>query len=507
MDNQKNTQNPGQNEDWLDSILGTQNVPKELGPDELAVSAAGLTHPDELDLERIVQETIAENWDEPQASQEPQTQDPHPVSRKAHPKKPSAETAQNSNPSAKAAGDEPKDQGEKPDLLRKLRPKMKDAYGLLGIPHILSTILWGFLILFIGISLGRLAWVCAADLLALGKDPISATITVTEDDDISDIAKKLQKAGMIRYPSLFETFAKVTGKGDDILVGSIAFDNKTVYDYNALINAMSYQGGSSVLVSIMIPEGFNCAQIFALLEEQGVCSVENLEAYTAFTCQRPVDGKDCGNCEVCKNEAQLLSDYWFLRDVPLNHKYCLEGFLFPDTYEFYMNDEPDRIIEKFLDGFNARFTQRLVDKFVALNKDLGTNFTLYEVLTIASIVEKESANPDESYNIASVFYNRMTNSGSFPFINSDATILYATQYRNKGELITKEQINSSPYNTYTNTGLPPTPISNPGLSSLDAALAPADTDYYYFIFDEDAGVHHFSRTLAEHEQWASKLGY
>ena len=100
----------------------------------------------------------------------------------------------------------------------------------------------------------------------------------------------------------------------------------------------------------------------------------------------------------------------------------------------------------------------------------------------------------------------LQNPGSFPFLQSDATIKYDVDYRSKGELITDAQINASPYNTYTTKGLPIGPIANPGLSSLDAALDPEDTNYYFFIYDKNAGVHRFSKTLSEHNSWARKLG-
>lgn len=480
MDYQNKANNPGQQEDWLDQILGKQNVPRELGPDELAVSGHRLTHPDELDLERIVQETIAETVEEAKpAPSVPVVNIPavNPV------QEPAPAVFHEELP----AEDEDNDT---PPLLRKLRPKVKGAYGLLGIPHIISTVIWALLIIFIGSALGRLAWVCATDLLALGKKPIAATITIEEGDDISDVAKKLEEAGMIRYPSLFKTFAKLTNKGNHILVGTIAFDDKIVYDYNALINAMSHRGDSTVIVEVMIPEGYNCAQIFELLQQRGICSAHSLEDYVTS-----------------QGAKSLYSNYWFLRNMEINHKYSLEGFLFPDTYEFYLDEDPETVIEKLLDAFEARFSQRLIDKYAALNKRLGTNFTFYEVITIASIIEKESGNANESYDIASVFYNRLTHASSYPYLNSDATILYDTDYRSKGELNNNQQINNSPYNTYTKTGLPPTPISNPGLDSLDAALDPAETTYYYFIYDEDAGVHRFSSTLAEHQEWARKLGY
>lgn len=483
---------------WLDDIMDRINAlgiieeqePDEIGPDEQAVASAGLIHPDDAELERIVQETIAENWGDELGIDAPAEDDGTGTQLFSSV---SAQEAQEEI--SQYEEDEPEAEEEEPEaineaisdaLVRKLRPKAKKGYGLWGIPHIISTVIWLCIILTIGISLGRLVWVCAADVLALGKTGQEITVTIDVEDRLPDIAEKLEKAGMIRYAGLFETFAKLTGKGDNILVGSITFRENMVYDYNALINAMSYKGGSMVTVEVMIPEGYSCAQIFALLEEKGVCSIEELEEYAA---------------------SGELESYWFLDGVERNHKYCLEGFLFPDTYEFYMNDEPQRVLEKFLKNFEHRFSSRMIDKFVALNQKTGLNLTIRDVVTMASIIEKEKANNLEGYTIASVFYNRLTHASSYPFLNSDATILYATEYYSKGELVTDAQINASPYNTYTQKGLPAGPIANPGLSSLDAALEPEDTAYYFFIFDKSAGVHRFSKTLAEHNALASQLGY
>lgn len=475
MDKQNND---SLNENWVDDILGKQGADNEIGADETAVASAGLTHPDDLEFERIIQETIAENWGEDFGNNIGETPDERDSTR-------FFSVDENAAPGDEAIPE------EAPAKSQKNSPNKKKTNKLLAIPHalsdILSTVIWGILILAIGISLGRTLWLCASDLLALGKEPQQVTITIDVADKLPDIADKLEKAGMIRYPKLFTKFAELTGKGGNILSGSITFDDSIVYDYNALINAMSYRGGSIITVEVMIPEGYNCAQIFALLEEKGVCSAKDLGEYAA-------------NGE--------LEKYWFLEDVQRGHKYCLEGFLFPDTYEFYMDDEPKRVLEKFLDDFDYRFTDRMVAKFTALNKKLGGNaLSLREVITLASIVEKEKASNPEGYTIASVFYNRLTHPGQYPFLNSDATILYATDYYNKGELNTDAQINASPYNTYTQVGLPAGPIANPGLSSLDAALEPEDTSYYYFIYDKGAGVHRFSRNLNEHNNWANKLGY
>jgi len=461
------------NENWLDAVLGKQETPKEIGPDEQAVAAAGLTHPDDLELERIVQETLAEDWSEVSSVQQPEKQATETRFFESQPKPPKEEIVTQS-----VAEEEPP--------VETKNKKEKKGYGLWGIPHILATAVWLALIVFIGVSLGRTLWLCASDLLALGKEGQEITITIDEGDDIEVVAEKLEEVGMIRYPFLFNAFAELTGKGEKLLVGDITFDENIIYDYNALINALAYRSSALVTVEVMIPEGYSCAQIFELLEEKGVCDVSDLEKHAA-------DGE--------------LKEYWFLEGVERGHKYCLEGFLFPDTYEFYLDDEPQRVLEKFLDDFDYRFTQRMMEKFTALRTKTGLDLSLYDVIIMASIIEKEKAEDLEGYTISSVYYNRLTHASSFPFLNSDATILYATEYYNKGELITDEQINASPYNTYTQKGMPPTPISNPGLSSLDAALDPEDTGYYYYVLDRDANRHVFAKTYDEHQYNLNRLGY
>ena len=472
MDNNNQSPETNQNDNWLDDILGTGNVPKEMGAGEMA-EAAGMNKTDDEELERIVQETIAENWGD--------------------------ETEVSDVPEATAGQEEVEDElieedvpEKKPGFFkryRRFRERLwgthKKPYGLFGLPHVVATAVWLAVIIAVGYVIGHVGWACASDLLALGKEPQQVTITIEESDDIESIAEKLEKAGMIEYPELFKYFAEFTKKGENILVGTITFRDDMVYDYNALINAMSYKGGAIVTVEVMIPEGYSCAQIFQLLEEKGVCSVSELERYAA-------EGE--------------LEDYWFIRDIERGHKYCLEGFLFPDTYEFYLDDDPKNVLEKFLDDFDYRFTQRMLDKYATLLRDTGLSLSIQEVITMASIIEKEKANNLEGYTISSVFYNRLMNSSSYPYLNSDATLIYDEEYYT-GRPLVGHEIAASPYNTYTQVGLPQGPISNPGLSSIDAALAPETTDYFYFIFDKDANQHRFSRSLAEHEQLADELGY
>ncbi len=481
MDYQK--QNPEQSSEdaWLEDILQQQELPAELTADEAAVADAGLTSIEDADIERIIQEVKAE--EQPQQEQPRQEQ-------------PQQEKQQ-----------QPGSWRQKLPV-RKGRPKREKGYGLLGIPHILVTGVWLAIILAVGVYLGRVFWLCAKDVLALGKEPQQVTITITPEDDIKDVAEKLKKAGMIRYPGLFSSFAKMTDKADNVDPGTYTFNERMgldadyigiAYDYNALIMAMHDYGADKNVVKILFPEGYNCAQIFALLEEKGVCTAQELEEYAA---------------------SGELEGYWFLEGLPRGHKYCLEGYLCPDTYEFYTDDEPKRILGKFLNEFDDRFSDRLKEKFTELNqmqaKKLAENgyskdyieenaLTLHDVVVIASILEKERASNPEAFDIAAVLYNRLADPQEYPFLNCKSTLNYAVDYYNKGDLGSTAAQNASPFNTSTQPGLISKPICNPSLNSMAAALGPKDADYLYFVYDKDEGTHRFTASKSEYNAWKEEL--
>lgn len=380
--------------------------------------------------------------------------------------------------------------------IKKGRPRRKKGEGLFGIPNILVTGVWVALVLLISITLGRMVWVCASEILAFGREDKSVTITVYETDTIDDITKKLARAELIHYPGLFKLYAQFAVDEGDIHPGM--WDLNTKYDYHALVKMMSPSSSRST-VKVMIPEGYTCRQIFALLEENKVCTVQDISSYSAY-------GE--------------LNDYWFLDGVTRGDKYCLEGFLFPDTYEFYQNDTPKNVLTKMLNNFDNRFDEEMRGKIQTLNAHLtdlmrrdgktqdyidSHLFTVRDVVNVASMIEKETSSAQEGYTIASVIYNRLFCwQGNPPYLNIDATIVYALD--GKTDLTAEDLRVVSPYNTYTNTGLTPGPISNPGLSSLRAALEPADTNYYYYVLDPAAGSHIFATTQAEHEANRARVG-
>ena len=163
--------------------------------------------------------------------------------------------------------------------VKKGRPRKTRGEGLLGIPHILVTIVWLALVVVIGVTLGRMIWVCAADVLAFGRENKPVTITVYESDTMDSITDKLYNAGLIRYKSLFGFYADISHAEKKIDPG--IYDLNTRYDYHALVNMMSASSTREVVEDLLIPEGYTCRQIFALLEENRICTVQDLNAYAA----------------------------------------------------------------------------------------------------------------------------------------------------------------------------------------------------------------------------------
>ena len=513
-------------ENDFQNVLEDPEVGCELGPDELAVHAAGLKHPNELELENI----LAENWDSVPDHQEPEQSGEdalHPFLYEENAASAEAELDLADAPTqvipilseelyeTQIPQAAPLEEAMEPEYLeedeefeedmtekkpaRKGRPKRKKGYGLLGIPHMISTVIWLAITLAIGVSLGRMLWVCCADVMSFGKPAVTAYITVTEQDDIETVSQKLADANLIRYPGLFQKFAEITKKADRINTGT--YELGSHLDYNAMINNMVYVSVERNIVTVVFPEGFNCAQFFRILENNGVCTAEELEDWA-------MNGE--------------LDEYWFLEGVDRSSKYWLEGYLSPDTYEFYTNDEPRNVLEKFLDAFDARFTDLMKEDLVTIQEryadmlaDGGFSseyieanpLTLHQVLTVASVVQRETSGEEESFDIAAVFYNRLTNPEILT-MGSDATVYYAVgdYLREKTEL-TEEDLNSdSPYNTRKAQGIPPGPICNPGAYALYAALDPNDNNYHYFIYDLENDKHLFAETYEGHLRNAEELG-
>lgn len=347
---------------------------------------------------------------------------------------------------------------------RRKRKKKPFATGRLSyIAFILgvSLLISGFLI------------VTANDVFALVKTEQKIIIDVSENVKSGEMAKILKENGVIKYPWAFNLYSSLK-KSTDFKSGKFELDSSM--DYGQIIDNLKRVSTYRETVKVTIPEGYSLNQIAELMEETMVCSKE----------------------EFLETAATYKYKHAFLKDIPMTSN-RLEGYLFPDTYEFYKNDKTINVINKMLNNFNNKYSE---DVIKAADK---SGKTMHEILTIASMVEREAVLESEQKTIAGVIQNRLNNSGKFPYLNIDATIQYALG--NHKTALTAEDLKiDSPYNTYTRKGLPPGPICNPGMGAILAAISPEQHKYYYYVATgEENGSHIFSKTLEEHNSAKNKV--
>lgn len=405
----------------------------------------------------------------------------------------SAEPGKSSSP--QKAGDElPKDNtgDSKPDSdNRAVRQNREYHTGCMG------GIMYFVFIACVSVVLACLAWMAASDMLALNKEEFTAVVTLpmsifqsetvdTFDEDGNKTGTKrvthadmdyvtdaLKDAGLIEYKWLFSTFCKISTASEKVSPGE--YELKSTFDYRALVQNMRAGSASTVTINVMLPEGYTMRQIFEKLEENNVCTVE----------------------ELMESAANDKFNYSFLEGLEEGDATRLEGFLFPDTYEFYVGMQASSAINKMLETFYYKQTADMLSQA----NNLG--LTMRQVVNLASLIEKEAADDVERDQIASVIYNRL-NAG-MP-IGIDASILYA--YPDHEGAPTAEMLQSdSPYNTRIFTGLPPTPICNPGIASINAALNPASTSYYYYALDTATGQHRFFTNETEFNNFVATQDY
>lgn len=320
-------------------------------------------------------------------------------------------------------------------------------------------------------------WLLANDLCALNKPYVEAQIEVTTEDTIGTVANKLKDAGLIEYKWFFRLFCAIANADEKIGAGTYTLD--TNMDYRALITGMVSSSGGNLqtnTVWVTIPEGYTVQQTIELLAEKGVSDLEDLE-------------------DAAKNH--VYDEYDFVDNENLGDISRLEGYLFPNTYEFYIGEDAASALNRLLSEFNRQMDTEMME----LVENSG--YSLDEIITIASLIEKETDGTDRNL-ISSVIYNRMNNPSyeTGGLLQIDASLIYAT---GRSEITQEDLTLDSPYNLYTHQGLPPTPIANPGIDSISAALLPADTNYYYYVLGSD-GKHIFSETYAEHQQVIASLG-
>jgi UPF0755 protein len=309
--------------------------------------------------------------------------------------------------------------------------------------------------------------------VASASDGQPVTFVVSENETANSIADRLQADGLIRSSTYFKLKMRLSNADSKLQAGRFTLQKGMSVDQ--IINALTTSAAVQV-VTVRFQEGWRTEQIAETLVQAGL--IQTTDQFT--------------------NAIQNGSwNYDFLASRPSNTS--LEGFLFPDTYQFRADATPDDIINTMLQNFQTRVPAAEQAKAQAL----GLNF--YQVMTIASIVEREAAVPEERPIIASVYYNRIKQ--TMP-LQADPTVQYAVGKSGDWwpQISPNDLDTQSSYNTYQNPGMPPGPICDPSLASIEAALAPATTDYVYFVAKGDgSGQHLFAKTYAEQQANIKKV--
>ncbi|MDY3618885.1 endolytic transglycosylase MltG [Agathobaculum sp.] len=329
-----------------------------------------------------------------------------------------------------------------------------------------GTVVYVIAVLGISIVLSLVAIFLANDVFAFVADDAPVEIVVPENTDIASLSKQLDDAGVLHYGSVFKLYISLSGKNDSVLAGTYKLNPNMDYAQiaRALVNSETTE-----TVKVTIPEGYTVAQIKELLLNEHVCTEKAADE--------------------ALNEYSFKHEY--LKDELPAKEGWLEGYLFPDTYEVYANNNAVDAINKMLNNFDEKYD----DEIKSGAEQLGRS--MHEIVTIASLIEREAQHDDEYAKIAGVIYNRLSNAGQFPFLQVDASVLYGLG-RTSGELSQADLDKDTPYNLYTQQGLPPGPICNPGYKSLYAASHPEEHNYFYYVAMPD-GSHLFANSNDEHE--------
>jgi len=317
-------------------------------------------------------------------------------------------------------------------------------------------------ILIFGILIGILGGALFLGMIhqPYGKAGQVTVLKINQGEGLNQIATKLESKGLIRSRQFFKWYSVALGKSKSFKRGY--YQIKSQKSVGQLIDILNK--GSEQMVKVTIPEGWRMTEIFQLLQKLGLGKVENFLA--------------------------LSDDQSFIQSLGLTKNILiLEGYLFPDTY-FFSQVVSEKIV---LAAMVRNFLQRIPQDYAQLASNV--NLSYYEAVILAAIIEKETGQAWERKIISSVFHNRLQKKMK---LQTDPTVIYGID-KFDGNLTRKQLRTRTPYNTYKIKGLPPTPIANPGIAALIAAVQPAKTNYLYFVAMGD-GRHKFSSNYKEHNR-------
>lgn len=364
----------------------------------------------------------------------------------------------------------------------------------------LFRLVWVAMVVVMAVVLGMFFMRGSNDMLAVTRqqqEKETISVNIPENATIDQVAKILADNGVINEEMFFKAYATVTKSTSGFKSGEMDIENNL--DYEAIVNLLKYGRELKETVSLQFQEGMSVMEIGKLLEENKVCKEDDF-------------------LEACNSDV-FDEDYDFIAaiDNTGDRYYKLEGYLFPDTYEFYLGESGERAARRFLDNFEKKVinTQKKYsgyDKEMSISEYAALNGkTLDEVIKMGSLIQAEAANDQDMYYISSIFYNRLStikNGGISPYgdydldkLKSDATLYYPYSSEEDIPDNLKDSFTSS-YNTYKISGLPAGAICNPGVKAIDAAINPMNTGYYYFCHksatESSSAEAYYAYTYSEH---------
>ena len=347
-----------------------------------------------------------------------------------------------------------------------------------------STYVFFIVVIAVSMALSVYAVFCMNDILAITKTKSTVTVSMQEEvKTASDAIDLLADQGLIKCKGFCKFFATLHDKvlndpiGGPYPAGVYYLNGKMGLE--GMLQTLQGSSATSETVTLIFPEGMTVPEIVNKLTENDVCDKTALLSVidsTEFT-------------------YSMVADLKANEHVP----YRLEGFMFPDTYEFYVKENADSALSRLL----SNFQDRIMDDPDVAPLIANSSYSLKDIVIMASLIEKETDGTDRAV-ISSVIHNRLENVGETAhLLQIDASLVYAA-----GREITEDdyQTLDSPYNLYTHQGLPPTAIANAGKASIVAALKPDKTNYYFYVLNPDTQRHVFSRTLTEHNANLRKFG-
>lgn len=291
------------------------------------------------------------------------------------------------------------------------------------------------------------------------------TVLIEKGSSLKSVSRTLQSRGIIKNSLVFEIYVRFNNWQKEIKAGEYVFkEGLSLKD-----TVSEIRKGQVKLFQFTIPEGYNIHQFCEVMLKELLMTAED--------------------CQMQVRRIDLIhqNDFGGLKNPKVE---TLEGYLFPETYSYDKSSTPDQITKMMVDHLYKKLTEERLIRA----KELG--LTVYELLTFASIVEKETGVSEERPLVASVFHNRLKKG---MLLQTDPTVIYGIKNYD-GNIRRSDLQRDHPYNTYTRPGLPVGPIANPGLASIDAVLYPAETSYLYFVAKGQTGQHYFSKTLSEHNR-------